>query len=45
LIADADGTVSPETIMATNDHFAEFVARYPDHIHGLASVAAAGAQS
>ncbi len=38
LIADADGRVPLETIMATNDHLAELVARHPGRIHGLASV-------
>jgi predicted TIM-barrel fold metal-dependent hydrolase len=38
LIADAEGRVSHETIMAINDHLAELVARHPNRIHGLASV-------
>jgi aminocarboxymuconate-semialdehyde decarboxylase len=38
LIADAEGRVSHETIMAMNDHLAGLVARYPGRIHGLASV-------
>lgn len=38
LIADADGVVPPETIMAINDDLAELVERHPGHIHGLASV-------
>jgi aminocarboxymuconate-semialdehyde decarboxylase len=38
LIADADGHVPHETIMATNDHLAELVARHPGRIQGLASV-------
>jgi hypothetical protein len=38
LIADADGSVAHETIMATNDHLAELVVRPPGRIHGLASV-------
>src|ERR1044071_4276068 len=38
LIADADGKVSSETIVATNDYLAELVARHPGRIHGLASV-------
>lgn len=38
LIADADGRVPHETIMAMNDDLAELVARYPGRIHGLASV-------
>lgn len=38
LIADADGRVPHETIMATNDHLAELVTRHPGQIYGLASV-------
>jgi predicted TIM-barrel fold metal-dependent hydrolase len=38
LIADAEGRVPHETIMAMNDELAELVARYPGRIHGLASV-------
>jgi len=38
LIADAEGRVPHETIMAMNDHLAGLVARYPGRIHGLASV-------
>jgi aminocarboxymuconate-semialdehyde decarboxylase len=38
LIADAQGRVPHETIMAMNDHLAEMVARHPGQIHGLASV-------
>jgi predicted TIM-barrel fold metal-dependent hydrolase len=38
LIADADGRVPHETIMATNDHLAALAARYAGRIHGLASV-------
>ena len=38
LIADADGHVPHETIMAMNDHLAGLVARHPGRIHGLASV-------
>jgi predicted TIM-barrel fold metal-dependent hydrolase len=38
LIADADGRVPHETIMAMNDDLAGLVARYPGRIHGLASV-------
>jgi predicted TIM-barrel fold metal-dependent hydrolase len=38
LIADADGCVPHETIMATNDALAGLVARHPGRIHGLASV-------
>src|ERR1043166_9158773 len=38
LIADADGKVSSETIIATNDYLADLVARHPGRIHGLASV-------
>ncbi len=38
MIADAEGRVPHETIIAANDHVAGLVARYPDRIHGLASV-------
>ena len=38
LIADADGRVPHETIVAINDQVAGLVARHPGHIHGLASV-------
>ncbi len=38
LIADADGHVPHETIMAINDHMAGLVARHSGRIHGLASV-------
>ena len=38
LIADADGHVPHETIMAVNDDLAGLVARHPGRIHGLASV-------
>jgi predicted TIM-barrel fold metal-dependent hydrolase len=38
LIADAEGRVPHETIMAMNDHLAGLVARHPGRIHGLASV-------
>jgi predicted TIM-barrel fold metal-dependent hydrolase len=38
LIADADGHVPHETIMAMNDHLAELAARHPGRIYGLASV-------
>jgi aminocarboxymuconate-semialdehyde decarboxylase len=38
LIADADGCVPHETIMAINDHLAALAARHPGRIHGLASV-------
>ena len=38
LIADAEGRVPHETIMAMNDELAGLVARYPGRIHGLASV-------
>ncbi len=38
LIADADGRVPHETIMAINDHMAGLVARHPGRIFGLASV-------
>lgn len=38
LIADGDGHVPHETIMAMNDELAGLVARHPGRIHGLASV-------
>jgi len=38
LIADADGHVPHETIMAMNDELAALVARHPGRIHGLASI-------
>jgi predicted TIM-barrel fold metal-dependent hydrolase len=38
LIADADGHVPHDTIMAMNDDLAALVARYPGRIHGQASV-------
>jgi len=38
LIADAEGRVPHETIMAANDHVAEMVARHPGRLYGLASV-------
>jgi aminocarboxymuconate-semialdehyde decarboxylase len=38
LIADAQGRVPHETIMAMNDELAGLVARYPGRIHGLASI-------
>jgi predicted TIM-barrel fold metal-dependent hydrolase len=38
LIADADGMVPHDTIMAMNDDLATLVGRYPGRIHGLASV-------
>jgi aminocarboxymuconate-semialdehyde decarboxylase len=38
LIADAEGRVPHETIMAMNDDLAGLVARHPGRIHGLASV-------
>jgi aminocarboxymuconate-semialdehyde decarboxylase len=38
LIADADGHVPHETIIAINDDLARLVARHPGRIHGLASV-------
>jgi len=38
LIADADGHVPHETIVAVNDELADLVARHPGRIHGLASV-------
>jgi aminocarboxymuconate-semialdehyde decarboxylase len=38
LIANAEGRVPHETIMAMNDELAGLVARYPGQIHGLAAV-------
>jgi len=38
LIADADGHVPHDTIMAINDEVAGLVARHPGRLHGLASV-------
>src|SRR5262245_41575141 len=38
LIADADGRVPHDTIMAINDHVADLVVRHAGHLHGLASV-------
>ncbi len=38
LIADAEGRVPHETIMALNDDLAGIVVRHPGRIHGLASV-------
>ena len=38
LIADAEGRVPHETIMAMNDDLAALAARHPGRIHGLASV-------
>jgi predicted TIM-barrel fold metal-dependent hydrolase len=38
LIADVEGRVSHETIVAMNDELAELVARHPHRLHGLASV-------
>ena len=38
LIADAEGHVPHETIMAMNDDLAGLVGRHPGRIHGLASV-------
>jgi aminocarboxymuconate-semialdehyde decarboxylase len=38
LIADADGHVPHETIMAVNDELARLVARHPGRLYGLASV-------
>jgi len=38
LIADADGLVPHETIMAINDHVAGLAARHKGRIHGLASI-------
>jgi len=38
LIADAEGRVPHDTIMAINDHVADLVARHPRRLYGLASV-------
>jgi len=38
LIADADGQVPHETIVAMNDELAELLARHREHIYGLGSV-------
>ncbi len=38
LIADAEGRVPHDTIMAANDDLAALVARHPGRIHGLASI-------
>lgn len=38
LIADADGRVPHDTIVAINDHVADLVARHPGRLYGLASV-------
>ena len=38
LMADADGCVPHDTIVAMNDELAGLVARHPGRIHGLASV-------
>ena len=38
LIADAEGRVPHDTIVAINDHVAALVARHPGRLHGLASV-------
>jgi predicted TIM-barrel fold metal-dependent hydrolase len=38
LIADAEGRVPHETIVAINDELASLVARHPGRLHGLASV-------
>jgi predicted TIM-barrel fold metal-dependent hydrolase len=38
LIADTNGHVPHETIVAINDHLAELVVRHPGRLHGLASV-------
>jgi len=37
-IADSDGRVTRETILAINDAMAELVARHPERIHGMASI-------
>ena len=38
LIADAEGRVPHDTVVAINDHVAALVARHPGRLHGLASV-------
>jgi predicted TIM-barrel fold metal-dependent hydrolase len=38
LIADANGVVAHDTIMAINDHMAELAARHSGQLYGLASV-------
>lgn len=38
LIADAEGNVPPETLIALNDSLAALVQRHPGRLHGLASV-------
>jgi aminocarboxymuconate-semialdehyde decarboxylase len=38
LIADAEGRVPHDTIVAINDHVAALVARHPGRLYGLASV-------
>jgi len=38
LIADAEGRVPHETVMAMNDDLAALAARHPGRVHGLASV-------
>ncbi len=38
LIADAEGCVPHDTIVAINDHVADLVARHPGRLYGLASV-------
>jgi aminocarboxymuconate-semialdehyde decarboxylase len=38
LIADAEGRVPHDTIVAINDHVADLVARHPRRLYGLASV-------
>ena len=38
LVADADGCVPHDIIMAINDHVAELVSRHPGRLYGLASI-------
>jgi len=38
MIADAEGHVPHDTIMAINDHLAGLVVRHPGRVHGLASI-------
>lgn len=38
LIADAEGRVPHDTMVAINDHVAALVARHPGRLHGLASI-------
>jgi len=38
LVADADGHLPHDTIVAINDHVADLVARHPGRLYGLASI-------